>query len=203
MGNVSGKISKRIFDIVFSCLGILLISPLLIIIIIIIKLTSKGPVFFLQQRVGINGNPFYIFKFRTMVVDAEKLGRQIIVGRDPRITKAGYFLRKFKFDELPQLFNVLIGDMSFVGPRPEVQKYVDMYTDEQREILKVKPGITDYASIEFSNENEILGEVEDPEEYYISTIMPTKIAFNKKYIENNNLFIDIKIILKTIAKCLK
>lgn len=202
MGNISSKISKRIFDIVFSFVGILLLSPLLIIIILIIKLTSKGPVFFLQQRVGIHGNPFYIFKFRTMVVDAEKLGRQITVGRDPRITKVGYFLRKFKFDELPQLFNVLIGDMSFVGPRPEVQKYVNMYTEEQREILKVKPGITDYASIEFRNENEILGEVENPEEYYISTIMPTKIALNKKYIENNNLFIDIKIILKTIAKCL-
>lgn len=202
MGNISSKISKRIFDIVFSFVGILLLSPLLIIIILIIKLTSKGPVFFLQQRVGIHGNPFYIFKFRTMVVDAEKLGRQITVGRDPRITKVGYFLRKFKFDELPQLFNVLIGDMSFVGPRPEVQKYVNMYTEEQREILKVKPGITDYASIEFRNENEILGKVENPEEYYISTIMPTKIALNKKYIENNNLFIDIKIILKTIAKCL-
>ncbi len=202
MGKISTKISKRIFDIVFSFVGILLLSPFLIMIILIIKFTSKGPVFFLQQRVGRDGKPFNIFKFRTMVVDAERLGKQITVGRDPRITKVGYFLRKFKLDELPQLFNVLIGNMSFVGPRPEVQKYVNMYTEEQKEILKVKPGITDYASIEFRNENEILGEVEDPEEYYINIIMPTKITLNKKYIENNNLFIDIKIILKTIAKCL-
>lgn len=203
MDKCKNRLSKRTFDFIFSLIGLIVLSPLLIIISIVIKLTSEGPVFFMQKRIGQNEKLFYIYKFRTMVVNAESLGKQITVANDNRITKVGAFLRKYKFDELPQLINVLIGEMSFVGPRPEVQKYVDLYTEEQKEIFKVKPGITDYASIEYRNENDILGEVEDPEYYYIHTIMPSKINLNKKYIENNNLFIDIKIIIKTILKCFR
>jgi glycosyltransferase len=174
----------------------------MIIIAILIKLDSKGPIFFKQVRVTKNGREFKIFKYRTMRVGSDKFS-QITVGKDSRITKVGDFLRKYKLDEIPQLINVLIGDMSLVGPRPEVPKYVALYTEEQREILKVRAGITDYASIEFSNENDILANETDPEKAYIEKIMPRKIELNKKYLSEISVMTDIKIILLTIKKILK
>lgn len=197
------EIVKRVFDFTASLIGCIILTPVFIIIAILIKLDSKGPVFFKQKRVGKNGKEFEILKYRTMIVDAEKLGKQITVGKDPRITKVGYTLRKYKLDELPQLFNVLKGDMSLVGPRPEVPKYVNIYNESERKVLNVKPGITDFASIEYSDENAILGTVENPEEYYINTIMKHKLQLNLKYINKNNIFLDIKIIFKTLLKCLK
>lgn len=196
------KIIKRIFDIVCSGLGLMILSPFLLFIAIRIKMDSDGPVFFKQIRVGEKGREFKILKFRTMVVDAEKLGRQITVGNDSRITKIGAFLRKYKIDELPQLINVFKGDMSLVGPRPEVPRYVNMYTEEQRKVLDVKPGITDLASIRYRDENELLGQAENPDEFYINTIMPDKLALNLEYINKSNIFLDIYIILKTILKCI-
>ena len=196
------KIIKRIFDIVCSGLGLMILSPFLLFIAIRIKMDSDGPVFFKQIRVGEKGREFKILKFRTMVVDAEKLGRQITVGNDSRITKIGAFLRKYKIDELPQLINVFKGDMSLVGPRPEVPRYVNMYTEEQRKVLDVKPGITDLASIRYRDENELLGQAENPDEFYINTIMPDKLALNMEYIKKSNVFYDIYIIIETIIKCL-
>ncbi|MGG7213305.1 sugar transferase [Clostridium nigeriense] len=201
--NMFNKIIKRIFDFIASLIGCIILAPVFIIISILIKLDSKGPVFFKQKRVGQCGKTFEILKYRTMVVNAEKLGKQITVGNDSRITKIGRILRKYKLDELPQLFNVLKGDMSLVGPRPEVPKYVKLYNESEREVLKVKPGITDFASIEYRDENEILGTVENPEEYYINIIMKHKLQLNLKYINKNNIFLDIKIIFKTLLKCLK
>ena len=174
----------------------------MIIIAILIKLDSKGPIFFKQVRVTKNGREFKIFKYRTMKIGSDKYS-QITIGKDSRITKVGDFLRKYKLDEIPQLINVLIGDMSLVGPRPEVPKYVALYTEEQREILKVRAGITDYASIEFSNENDILANETDPEKAYIEKIMPRKIELNKKYLSEISVMTDIKIILLTIKKILK
>ena len=200
--NTFNKVVKRIFDLICSTLGLIVLSPVLIVIAIKIKLGSDGPVFFKQIRVGENNREFEILKFRTMVVDAEKLGRQITVGNDSRITKIGGFLRKYKLDELPQLINVFKGDMSLVGPRPEVPRYVKLYNEEQRKVLEVKPGITDLASIRYRDENELLGKAENPDEFYINTIMPDKLALNLEYINKNNVFIDIYIILKTIVKCL-
>jgi Sugar transferases involved in lipopolysaccharide synthesis len=196
------KVVKRIFDLICSTLGLIILSPVLIIIAVRIKTDSDGPVFFKQIRIGENNKEFEILKFRTMVVDAEKLGRQITVGNDNRITKIGGFLRKYKLDELPQLINVFKGDMSLVGPRPEVPRYVKLYNEEQRKVLKVKPGITDLASIRYRDENDLLGEAENPDEFYINTIMPDKLALNLEYINKNNIFLDIYIILKTIIKCL-
>ena len=193
---------KRIFDIISSLFGLILLSPFMIIIAILIKLDSKGPIFFKQVRVTKNEREFKIFKYRTMRVGSDKYS-QITVGKDSRITKVGDFLRKYKLDEIPQLINVLIGDMSLVGPRPEVPKYVALYTEEQREILKVRAGITDYASIEFSNENDILANEADPEKAYIEKIMPRKIELNKKYLSEISVMTDIKIILLTIKKILK
>ena len=193
---------KRIFDIISSLFGLILLSPFMIIIAILIKLDSKGPIFFKQVRVTKNGREFKIFKYRTMRVGSDKYS-QITVGKDSRVTKVGDFLRKYKLDEIPQLINVLIGDMSLVGPRPEVPKYVALYTEEQREILKVRAGITDYASIEFSNENDILANETDPEKAYIEKIMPRKIELNKKYLSEISVMTDIKIILLTIKKILK
>ena len=192
---------KRVFDIIASFCGIIILFPLIIIVSILIKITSKGPVLFKQIRVTKNGKLFKIYKFRTMRENSEG-NKQITVGKDNRITGIGHILRKTKLDELPQLFNVLKGEMSLVGPRPEVPKYVDLYTDEQREILKVPAGITDYASIYFSNESELLGEVENPEEFYIKKIMPYKIELNKKYINEIGIMTDIKIIILTILKIL-
>ncbi|MBS6025346.1 MAG: sugar transferase [Paeniclostridium sordellii] len=194
---------KRLFDIGASSIGLILLSPILILIAICIKLDSKGPVFFKQIRVGKNKELFKIYKFRTMVTDAEKLGKQITIGNDTRITKVGTFIRKCKLDELPQLINVLNGDMSLVGPRPEVPKYVELYDDYQEQILLVQPGITDYASIEFRNESEILGESENPESKYINDIMPYKIELNIKYIKNISLYEDLKLITRTIKAIAK
>lgn len=200
--NIFNRVIKRIFDITASGLGIIVLSPILIVIALIIKKESDGPVFFKQIRVGEKGKNFEILKYRTMVVDAEKLGRQITVGNDNRITKIGGFLRKYKLDELPQLINVFKGDMSLVGPRPEVPRYVEMYNEEQRKVLDVKPGITDLASIRYRDENELLGTAEDPDDMYINTIMPDKLALNLEYINKSNVFFDIYIILKTIIKCI-
>ncbi|EHJ02061.1 MULTISPECIES: sugar transferase [unclassified Clostridium] len=200
--NKFNKVVKRIFDFVCSTLGLIILSPILIIIAIRIKTDSDGPVFFRQIRVGEKNREFEILKFRTMVVNAEKLGRQITVGNDSRITKIGAFLRKYKLDELPQLINVFKGDMSLVGPRPEVPRYVKLYDEKQKKVLEVKPGITDLASIRYRDENDLLGEAENPDEFYINTIMPDKLALNLEYINRNNIFIDIYIILKTIIKCI-
>ena len=189
--------TKRIFDFVFSLLGLILISPILIIVIVLIKLDSKGPVFYKQIRVGRKNIDFKIFKFRTMHPNADKLGLLTVGGRDPRITSIGFYLRKYKLDELSQLINVLIGDMSFVGPRPEVRKYVNLYSKEQKKVLLVKPGITDLASIEFRNENDILSKQKDPNQYYIDVIMPQKIEINLKYLKNRSLLNDVKVIFKT------
>ena len=193
---------KRIFDIILSLFGLIILLPFMLITAIFIKLDSKGPVFFKQLRVTKNGTEFKIFKYRTMRVGSDKYS-QITVGKDERITKIGSFLRKYKLDEIPQLINVLIGDMSLVGPRPEVPKYVALYTDEQKEILKVRAGITDYASIEFSNENDLLASEEDPEKAYIEKVMPRKIELNKKYLSEISILTDIRIILLTIKKILK
>ena len=193
---------KRLFDILVSLTAIILLFPIMIVIGIAIKLDSSGPVIFKQPRTGRFGKVFNVWKFRTMVVDAEKLGRQITVGNDSRITKIGAFLRKYKIDELPQLINVFKGDMSLVGPRPEVPRYVNMYTEEQRRVLDVKPGITDLASIRYRDENELLGQAENPDEFYINTIMPDKLALNLEYINKSNVFYDIYIIIETIIKCL-
>lgn len=189
---------KRSFDIIFSSLGLILFLPLLLIIAFLIKLESQGPIFFRQSRVGKNNKDFKIFKFRTMFIGSDKKGLLTVGNRDPRVTKVGYFLRKYKLDELPQLINVLLGNMSFVGPRPEVRHYVNFYSESDLKILSVKPGITDYASIHFRNEVELLRESENPEKFYIEHILPEKIALNNKYIEQNSLLIDIKIIFKTL-----
>ena len=193
----------RFFDFILSLVGLVVLAPIFIVLAIWIKTDSKGPVFYKQVRVGQNGIDFGLFKFRSMVVDADKKGLITVGGRDPRITRSGYFIRKYKLDELPQLINVLLGDMSLVGPRPEVRKYVELYTDEQQKVLSVKPGITDYASIEYMDENEILGKSNDPEKTYIEEIMPEKIKYNMKYIQNKNLFEYFKIILLTVLKIVR
>lgn len=196
-------LAKRLFDLLFSILGLVFILPLLLIISISIVLDSKGNVFYLQTRVGLNNKDFKLFKFRTMQNNSDKKGLITVGMRDSRITRVGYYLRKYKLDELPQLINVLIGNMSFVGPRPEVRKYVEMYNSNQLAVLNAKPGITDYASIEYSNENELLGSAENPDEMYINTIMPAKLQLNLKYIEEQGLITDLKLILKTLAKIIK
>ena len=193
----------RFFDFILSLVGLVVLAPIFIVLAIWIKTDSKGPVFYKQVRVGQNGIDFGLFKFRSMVVDADKKGLITVGGRDPRITRSGYFIRKYKLDELPQLINVLVGDMSLVGPRPEVRKYVDLYTDEQQKVLSAKPGITDYASIEYMDENEILGKSSDPEKTYIEEIMPEKIKYNMKYINNKSLFEYFKIILLTVLKIVR
>lgn len=191
---------KRIFDVLFSVVGLIILSPFFIIIGLLIALDSPGGVFYRQKRVGKSNVDFYLFKFRSMRTDADKKGLLTVGGRDSRITRMGYFIRKYKVDELPQLLNVLIGDMSLVGPRPEVRRYVDMYNEQQKMVLSVKPGITDYASIEYSNENELLGKASDPEKVYIEEIMPIKLNLNLKYIAEQGLITDLKIIFKTIGK---
>ena len=193
----------RFFDFILSLVGLVVLAPIFIVLAIWIKIDSKGPVFYKQVRVGQNGIDFGLFKFRSMVVDADKKGLITVGGRDPRITRSGYFIRKYKLDELPQLINVLLGDMSLVGPRPEVRKYVDLYTDEQQKVLSVKPGITDYASIEYMDENEILGKSSDPEKTYIEEIMPEKIKYNMKYIQNKNVSEYFKIIFLTLLKIVR
>ena len=193
----------RFFDFVLSLVGLVILAPIFIVLAVWIKIDSVGPVFYKQIRVGQNGKDFGLFKFRSMVVDADKKGLITVGGRDPRITRSGYFIRKYKLDELPQLINVLVGDMSLVGPRPEVKKYVELYTDEQQKVLSVKPGITDYASIEYMDENEILGKSTDPEKTYIEEIMPEKIKYNMKYIKNRSLIEYFKIIFLTVLKIIR
>ena len=193
----------RFFDFLFTILGLIILSPLFLIVAIWIMLDSSGPVFYKQTRVGRNNKDFKLLKFRSMVTDADKKGLITVGGRDPRVTQSGYFIRKYKLDELPQLLNVLIGDMSLVGPRPEVRKYVDLYNETQRKVLSVKPGITDYASIEYIDENEILGRAENPEKVYIEQIMPEKIVYNMKYIQNRSVKEYFKIIFLTLGKIVK
>ncbi|MEZ5172262.1 MAG: sugar transferase [Bacteroidia bacterium] len=194
---------KRLFDILASALGVIILSPVLIIIYLLVITESKGGGIYSQTRVGLNGSDFKLYKFRTMFTGSEKKGLLTVGGRDPRVTKTGYYLRKYKLDELPQLFNVIEGSMSLVGPRPEVRKYVDLYSDIQKKVLHVKPGITDYASLEYSNENEILGQATNPEEVYINEIMPRKLELNLKYIAEKSFLTDLKIILKTIGKIIR
>ncbi len=189
---------KRLFDILFSLVGIFFLLPIFIVFAILIVIDSRGGIFYKQVRVGKDMQDFKLLKFRTMYIDADKKGLLTVGQRDSRITKVGYTLRKYKVDELPQLFNVLLGDMSLVGPRPEVRKYVDMYNAEQQKVLSVKPGITDYASIEYVNENELLKNAIDPEQLYIDEIMPEKLRLNLKYIAENSFVNDIKIILNTL-----
>ena len=188
---------KRLFDIVASGFGLLLLSPLFLLVAIWIKLDSPGPVFYRQVRVGRYNRDFRIFKFRSMRVGADKGSLVTIGGRDPRVTRSGYFIRKFKVDELPQLINVFLGDMSLVGPRPEVRHYVDYWTPEQMHVLDVRPGITDPASIKFRNENELMEQAEDPEKYYIEVIMQEKIKLYLEYVEKHNFFYDLGLIFKT------
>lgn len=188
---------KRLFDIVASGCGLIILSPLFVILAIWIKLDSKGPIFYRQVRVGRNNKDFRIFKFRSMRVGADKQGLITVGGRDPRVTRSGYFIRKYKLDEFPQLINVFVGDMSLVGPRPEVRKYVDMYTEEQMRVLDVRPGITDLASIRYRNENELLEKAEDPDQFYVDVIMQDKLAINLEYVANHSFWYDIKLIFKT------
>lgn len=188
---------KRLFDVVASGVGLLLLSPLFLLVAIWIKLDSPGPVFYRQVRVGQYNQDFRIFKFRSMRVGADKGSLVTIGGRDPRVTRSGYFIRKFKIDELPQLINVFIGDMSLVGPRPEVRHYVDYWTKEQLRVLDVRPGITDPASIKFRNENELLEKAEDAEKYYIEVIMQEKLRLYLEYVEKHNFWFDIKLIFQT------
>lgn len=192
---------KRLFDILLSVCGLVMCAPLFLFVSLWIKFDSEGPVFFRQERVGLNGRLFRIHKFRTMVVNAEARGPQVTVGQDARITRSGRFLRKSKLDELPQLIDVLVGDMSLVGPRPEVPKYVAHYPDGVRDlVLSVRPGITDSASIEFSNENEMLEGAADPEREYIENILPIKLEYYQKYVGQHSLWLDLRIIGQTIAK---
>ena len=188
---------KRVFDIVASGLGLIVLSPLFLVLAIWIKLDSNGPVFYRQVRVGYKNKDFRIFKFRSMRVGADKGSLVTIGGHDPRVTRSGYFIRKFKFDELPQLINVFLGDMSLVGPRPEVRYYVDYWTAEQMHVLDVRPGITDPASIKFRNENELMEKAEDPEKYYIEVIMQEKIKLYLEYVEKHSFFYDLGLIFKT------
>lgn len=194
---------KRLFDIFFSFFGLLVISPFLLIIILFVILESRGSIFYTQNRVGKNNVDFRLFKIRTMYKNADKKGLLTVGQRDARITRVGYFLRKYKIDEFPQLFNILIGDMSFVGPRPEVRKYVDMYTEEQLQVLEVKPGLTDFASLEYYNENEILSTFDDPEKGYIDFVMPDKIRLNLDYIKRQSFALDLQIIFQTLFKWVK
>lgn len=191
---------KRIFDLICVVPGIMMLSPLFMLIALGIKISDRGPVLFKQERIGINGKPFTMLKFRTMVVGAEKLGAQLTVGNDKRITGIGGILRKTKIDEFPQLFNVLFGEMTLVGPRPEVPRYVNQYTAEQKKVLELIPGITDPASIEFRNENEILADAHNLDAVYIHEIMPEKIRLNLEYARNASLLSDIHIIFQTIYK---
>lgn len=193
----------RIFDITFSLLGLLILLPLLLLISISIKLTSKGPVIYKQLRVGQFGKDFYLLKFRSMKIDADKTGLLTVGNRDARITSIGYYLRKFKLDELPQLFNVMFGQMSLVGPRPEVRKYVLLYSKEQQKVLNIKPGITDWASIKYKDENTILGSSNDPEFDYINLIIPDKIRYNLLFLENYNIKEYFKIIFATVWSIFK
>jgi len=199
---VTYPLLKRLFDFVLSLLGLVLLFPLGVVVASIIKLSDRGPVLYAQTRIGQFGGPFRIWKFRTMVVNADKLGLQVTRDQDPRITPIGRFLRKTKLDELPQLWNVFVGDMTFVGPRPEVPKYVALYNPDQREILQLKPGITDLASIMFRDEEELLRQAPNVEEFYISYCIPKKIELNRAYAAKASLVQDLGIILRTLSAVL-
>ena len=191
---------KRGFDVLASLAGLVLLSPVLAVVALAIKLTSPGPVFFRQERVGRGFRRFEILKFRTMVPDAPKLGGQLTAGEDPRITRVGRLLRKTKLDELPQLINVVKGDMSFVGPRPEVPRYVEIFRDDYRELLTVRPGITDLASLKYRDESEVLGRSSDPETTYVEQVLPEKIALGKQYLRRSSLWFDVGLIFKTLFR---
>ena len=192
-------ILKRVFDLIFVILGLLVLAPVFVLIVLLIKRDGDGAVLFKQERVGLHGKLFKLLKFRTMVVNAEKLGAKVTTGNDPRITNSGHWLRKYKLDELPQLFNVLKGEMSLVGPRPEVPEYVAFYTEQQKQIiLSVPPGITDLASIEFRNENELLTGSQDPVKDYREKVLPIKLSYYEQYVKERSLWVDFKLILKTI-----
>lgn len=195
--------AKRIFDILLSLFGLIILSPFFVILSIAIMIDSKGGVFYFQSRVGQNNRDFQLVKFRSMKINSDKRGLLTVGDSDSRITKVGAFIRKSKLDELPQLFNVLLGEMSLVGPRPEVRKYVDLYTKEQLMVLKVKPGITDYASLEYFEESEILAKSNDFEKTYIEEVMPHKLELNKKYIDKPSLRHDIQLIIKTLLRIIK
>jgi lipopolysaccharide/colanic/teichoic acid biosynthesis glycosyltransferase len=188
----------RILDVFFSLLGLIFLTPFFLFLALWIKLDSNGPVFYIQKRVGKNNIDFDLYKFRSMNLNADKFGLLTVGGRDSRITNSGYFLRKYKLDELPQLFNVLIGDMSLVGPRPEVRKYVEFYSKEQMIVLSVRPGITDISSLTYKNENELLGNSENPEKTYLEEVMPRKIELSMAFIKNPTISVYFQIILKTI-----
>ncbi len=190
---------KRLFDITASGLGLIALSPLFAIMAVWIKCDSPGPVFYRQVRVGRGNKDFRIFKFRSMRVGSDKKGLITVGGHDPRVTRSGYYIRKYKLDEFPQLINVFLGDMSLVGPRPEVRKYVDMYTPEQMHVLDVRPGITSLASLRYRNENELLAQAADPDRCYIEQVMPDKIAIDLEYVANAGLWTDIKLIFSTLA----
>jgi len=197
-------IAKRLFDWLASTFGLLLLAPIFLVLAVWIKLDSRGPVFFRQERVGLGGSLFRIHKFRTMVTDAERLGLQITVGADARVTRVGQWLRKYKLDELPQLLDVWLGHMSLVGPRPEVPRYVACYPTNVRDIvLSVRPGITDRASIEFKDENEILGRASDPNQAYINEVLPIKLKFYIEYVETRSLLGDVVLIFRTVVALIR
>jgi lipopolysaccharide/colanic/teichoic acid biosynthesis glycosyltransferase len=188
---------------VVSGIGLVCLSPMFLLLAIWIKIDTSGPIFYRQSRVGKCGKDFWLYKFRSMKTDADKKGLITIGGRDPRVTRSGYYIRKYKLDEFPQLINVFIGDMSFVGPRPEVRKYVDFYTPEQKQVLSVRPGITDMASVKYRNENEILGKVDNPEAYYRTVILQDKLKINQEYLNKSSFWFDILLIIKTIGAIIK
>jgi lipopolysaccharide/colanic/teichoic acid biosynthesis glycosyltransferase len=194
---------KRVFDVIMAAVGLLLLTPLLLLVSLLIKLDSPGPVFFTQERMGRKFRPFRIYKFRTMVPDAPRLGGKITAGADPRITRIGRYLRWMKVDELPQLLNVLKGDMSVVGPRPEVRQYVELFRSDYEEILQVSPGITDLASVHYRHEAELLGRAENPEDRYVKEILPEKIKLAKEYLHRSSFFFDIVVLLKTFVAIVK
>lgn len=191
---------KRVTDIVLSLLALVILSPALLVIPIIIVIDSRGGIFYKQLRVGKDGVEFYLYKFRSMSTGSDQKGLITVGNNDSRITRVGYYLRKYKLDELPQLFNVVMGNMSLVGPRPEVKRYVNLYTNEQMKVLSVKPGLTDHASIEYFNESELLAQSQNPEKSYVEEIMPAKLEMNMKYVKDQSLFLDLKIMLKTAGK---
>lgn len=194
---------KRVFDIIASGLGLLILSPLFLVVAIWVKLDSTGPVFYKQVRVGRNNKDFYLYKFRSMRVGSDKKGLITVGGHDPRVTRSGYYIRKYKLDEFPQLINVFKGEMSLVGPRPEVRKYVDLYTPEQMHVLDVRPGITDLASIRYRNENELLEQASDPEQYYRDVVMQDKLRINLEYVRNHSFLGDIRLIFNTFIAIVK
>lgn len=193
----------RFFDLIFSIMGLVILSPLFIVLYLLIRIESKGGGFYSQERIGKNGKPFKLYKFRSMRIGSDKKGLITIGEKDNRITKTGFILRKYKLDELPQLWNVFIGDMSLVGPRPEVKKYTDLYTEEQKQVLHVRPGITDWASIKYVDENKILGESKTPDKAYVNLIMPNKIKLNMVYIQNQTLGEYFKIIFATFKEIVR